>query len=164
MVPPSWYFVAPADSLSVGGRTIEVVAGDRLLELRRDHHGTVLGRIADAPVDLCERGPLVLAWLGGGSPHFEVAGFDCADWTAMRMFHLDLPTTPAMVMRDLADIEHFEVVHGYTNVEVTQELRCEGASFTTELSFGWDTGIPNAYLPTRLCARVDGLGVQRTEI
>lgn len=163
-IPASWYFVARADALTVGGRSLEVVAGDRLLELWREADGQVRGRAAGHVIELSERGSLLFAWLGGGEPSFEIAEFDSVDWTPLQMFHVDLPTSPSVIMRDLADVEHFSSVHRYVGVEVTEPLRFEGATYTTAIAFGWDTGIPHTYLPARFRARVEGLGVQRTEV
>ena len=159
---PSWYFLAPASELPRHGPGLEVVAADRLITLRRDAWGRAQAQTSGAPIELRERGPMVLAWLGGGTPSFEVEDFSCEGWLPMRWFHLDLETRPENVMRDLADLEHFESVHNYAQLELDQPFTCAGPTCSMALRFGWDTGLGEVTLPARFWAQVEGLGVQRT--
>jgi hypothetical protein len=67
-------------------------------------------------------------------------------------------------MQDLADLLHFETVHRYARVRLLEPLAFDGASMTTAVAFGWDTGIPGAALPSSFRSEVWGLGAQRTDV
>ncbi|EDM78480.1 hypothetical protein PPSIR1_33234 [Plesiocystis pacifica SIR-1] len=163
-ITPSWYFIGLARDARVGAAPRQSVVADRLLTLRRGQDGEARAELAGVSLPVCEYGPTLLAWLGGGEPRFSVPSFSCAGWLPMRWFHVDLHTRPELVMRDLADIEHFETVHGYAQIEVEQALAYEGSACTMKMAFGWDVGFAGLYIPSRLRSRVDGLGVQRTEV
>lgn len=164
-IRPSWYFAAWSKQLQHSARRPhEEVVADRLLALRRRADGGVDADLSGRALATCERNGAVFVWLGGGDPSFELEGYAEDGWTPMRTFHVDLPTTPATVMADLIDLEHFRTVHGYATSTWLEAPTFEETGFTTQIAFDWDSGIPGLYAPARLWAKVEGLGFQRTEV
>jgi hypothetical protein len=74
-----------------------------------------------------ERHGLVLVWLGtaGEAPTFEVPDIDTTNWmdAAWRVFAMR--GHPQETSENSVDMGHLNVVHGYKDVKVLRELRCE---------------------------------------
>jgi len=101
----------------------------------------------------------------GGSPGFSLPAQDSRGWTRWTFRHLDVPTRPTTVMQDLADLTHFESVHGYADIRTAALPTFEGPVMRVAASFDWDTGLPGR--AGRLAAAFEstchGLGYQYTE-
>ena len=149
----SWYFLGESAQHTVQGHRLRL-DGERAVD-ERGHSYPIARRTEGmyAWVDPRRKGaPFTL-------PHLEREG-----WTEMTFESIEVRTRPEVIMRDLADVLHFQTVHRYERVQVEEPLSLEGAHLRTQVAFHWDSGIPGLTVPARFSSEVWGVGYQCTEV
>lgn len=166
-IPAGWYALGPSAEL-VQGKAREQRFCGRTLYVRRDARGRPRAAEGHRPVPVVERCGMLMAWYhpDDDAPDWQLEALDEDGWTAMTFTRQELSVHPLHVMRDLADLVHFESVHLYKDIEVRRPLTADGPRLDTAIDFGWDTGLPGVQrgLPASFQARVEGPGYQRTEV
>lgn len=165
-IPAGWYALGPEAELPAQARTQRFCG--RQLQVWRDPEGQPRVSEGDRPVPLLVRGGMLLAWYHpqDASPDWEIEPLDGEGWTSPTPTRQELRLHPLHVMRDLADLIHFETVHRYKDIRVRQPLTPDGPRLETAIAFGWDTGLPGVKrgLPASFDARVEGPGYQLTQV
>ena len=165
--PAGWYALGPLAELSADASWTGLLCG-RALVVRRTQGGlraTLSGE--DTPV--AEHAGLLVAWFhpAGLAPAWRLEEVEQdGAWTPMSFTRQQLPIRPLQVMRDLADLAHFESVHLYKKIVVTEPLATEGPRLRTSIDFGWDTGVPllEWTVPAGFTSRAEGPGYQLTDV
>ncbi len=164
-ISSSWYVVSTRAALRDGPREVPFcgsavrVSDDDAPRVEPVHGGAPLPT-------LCQDG-LVMAWYGpaGGEPRFRPAPTDTTGWTTRTFDMLPFKSRPDLVMRDLADIEHFSSVHLYQSIHESEPFRTDGPECSLTLDFGWPL-VPKTplTLPSRFQSKSTGVGYQVTQV
>jgi len=70
----------------------------------------------------------------GAAPLWEPPVLDCAQWTTPIFETFDLHDHPQETVENGVDIGHFAVVHGYSTVDLRQDLSIDGPTFHVSYS------------------------------
>jgi hypothetical protein len=163
----SWYCAALARELAPGRNKTGAFCG-RSLRLRASTDGLVTATLAERPVPVRVHDEVIFVWHdpAGGPPRYELPILDDAGFTPRTFDFLDVQTSPALVMRDLADDEHFETVHRYRRVSIDEPFYVDGARCGLAFSFDWPLILGSRVLTVRVQVRsmCCGLGYQRTTV
>ncbi len=166
--PAGWYALGPLPAGSTEGGTWPMQLCGRPLTVQRLPSRWSV-RVGGRATPAVEHAGLLVGWFhpDGGEPDWQLLHLDQAGgWTPMSFTAQELPIRPLQVMRDLADLAHFETVHLYKKIEVAEPLRCDGPRLHTSIDFGWDTGMPGLdwTVPAGFTSRVEGPGYQLTDV
>jgi hypothetical protein len=165
-VPAGWYALMPVARLEAGVFRELEFCGLTVL-VGRSRGGAVSAR-SQGELEVLERAGMLFGWYHpeGAPSGFQLREVADPGWSPWSFQLQELAIHPLHVMRDLADLRHFETVHLYDNIHVREPLRAEGPRLHTRIDFGWDTGLPRvkATLPSSFVARVEGPGYQLTEV
>jgi len=85
-----------------------------------------------------EQNDLIFAYFHplGHAPAWEVPPFfEAAGWSKSTFDARDYRTAPDVVMRDLADQQHFKTVHGFESVQITMPFHFNGPHGRMQMSF-----------------------------
>ena len=166
-IPAGWYALGPEAGLHAGQARTQRFCG-RTVQVSREPEGQV--RVTEGARDLpmLVRGGMLMAWFHPDDAHpaWEIGALDDGGWSSPSFVRQELRMHPLHVMRDLADLVHFETVHRYKDIDVRQPLVAHGPRLETAIAFGWDTGLPGVErgLPASFESRVEGPGYQLTEV
>lgn len=75
-----------------------------------------------------EKNGLVLLWFDekGNEPSWDVPQEDWAGWSEKRFTDYDFNSHPQETTENSVDFGHFSIVHGYTGVEMLEEMKLDG--------------------------------------
>jgi len=164
----SWYCAALRRDLVHGRPDARPLCGQSLL-LRTRRDGSVTAELAGRPAPVRVRGEEVFVWYqpAGQAPSYELPAWDSAGFTRKTHDTLEVRTSPAHIMRDLADYEHFERIHGYRDVSIDEPFFVDGKR--CGLGFSFDRPVffaSRLVTTTRAVVRSEclGLGYQLTTV
>jgi nitrite reductase/ring-hydroxylating ferredoxin subunit len=112
---------------------------------------------------------LVMVWYGsvGEAPTFDIPDVDTTGWLAPRMKTYTMRGHPQETSENSVDMGHLGVVHGYRDVKVLRELRCDPGHLSVKYS------MVRPYVPeltmlgdvyAEFFIHVIGLGYSRVEV
>jgi hypothetical protein len=165
--PKGWYCAALARDLSLGATDAQAFCG-RPLRLRTCRNGSVIAELAGRPAPVRVYGQVVFVWndRAGRAPSYELPPLREVGFTRATYDIVDVRATPALVMRDLADYDHFGVIHRYLKVSIDEGFSADGARCGLAFSFDWPLILGSRLVTTRAVVRSEcvGLGYQLTTV
>jgi nitrite reductase/ring-hydroxylating ferredoxin subunit len=105
-----------------------------------------------------ERNGLILAWWDahGHEPSWEVPVHDSAGWSSMKTATFQFHGHPQEISENSVDMGHFSTIHGFTDVEMIERVKMEGAHL--QATYGFVHHLGPVSFKVKFTAHVWGLG------
>jgi len=128
--PAGWFAIAASRDLARAAELRGVLAAAPFV-LRRERGGGL--SFAGGIGAVAEQNGFVLAWHhpAGQPPEWQVPRLDESGWRPLRHHRpLRVRTHPQETFENSIDLAHFALVHGFSEIDVLQPMRLEGASMS----------------------------------
>jgi nitrite reductase/ring-hydroxylating ferredoxin subunit len=116
---------------------------------------------------LQEKNHVILAYYhhDNEAPNWEVPPTDWVDWTSLATHTFELTSHPQETSENSVDIGHFSIVHGYSSVDIIEDLRTEGPYLTSTYTMQRSAGFLGSgkMLTAIFKVQVHGLGYSFVE-
>lgn len=162
-----WYCAALRREL-VPDQIVERPFCERVLQLRATREGLVSAQMDGHQAPVRVHDDVVFVWEGspGDVPSYELPDLDREGFSPSTFDVFDVPASPSLIMRDLADYEHFDHVHRYGRITIEEPFKADGACCSMAFSFDWPLVLGLNLITTRARSRsvCFGLGYQLTTV
>ncbi len=115
---------------------------------------------------VCEEHGLILAYFNaeGGTPAWFVPQLEVKDWSALQSKQWTLRGHPQETTENSVDVGHFREIHHYTQVEMLEDLRTEGAYLTVKYAMTRANAILGQPVRAEFQIHAYGLGYSLVEM